>query len=377
MKKIVLYLATALLLFSCDTTEPVQTGTIQVGVFDKNGNSPGCITDALEALAIDPHIKAEVISAAQIVSPDLNRFDVIVFPGGSGRSESNSLGHQGRERLRMWVEKEGHGIVGICAGAYLLTNTPNYPGLALSGTKAIDIEHDHRGHGLAKFTLTEKGKEIFPELAKHDTLFCQYYEGPVLVNAKDDVDFTSLSTMQSDVHTVPGTPANMTNNKPFVLLSEAGKGTTASFVGHPETTPGMRWMVPRMVRVISNFEIIDYDSTVVRPDLYKQELLFTSEQLAKQTSAYNKLRNKEPEVRIEGIQELVYMHAWSAKKWLIGMVRDGNPAVRQAAAKALLQLERTDAIDDIAASLQAEKNEATKKTLKQVHTKLRAMRKGQ
>ncbi len=377
MKKIFLYVAIAILFLGCNKTEPAQTGTIQVGVFDKNGNSPGCITDALEALAIDPHIKAEVISAAQIVSPELERFDVIVFPGGSGRSESNSLGHQGRERLRMWVEKEGHGIVGICAGAYLLTNTPNYPGLALSGTKAIDIEHDHRGHGLAQFTLTEKGKEIFPELAKQDTLFCQYYEGPVLEDAEDDVDFTSLGTMQSDVHTVPGTPANMTNNKPFVLLSEAGKGTTASFVGHPETTPGMRWMVPRMVRVVSNFEIIDYDSTVVRPDLYKQELLFTSEQLAKQTSAYNKLRNKEPEVRIEGIQELMNMHAWSAKKWLIGMVRDDNPAVRQATAKALLQLERTDAIDDIAASLQAEKNEATKKTLKQVHTKLRAMRKGQ
>jgi putative intracellular protease/amidase len=376
MKNIILYMATALLLIGCNNSEPAQTGTITVGVFDKNGNSPGCITDALEALALDPDIKAEEISAAQIASPELDRFDVIVFPGGSGRSESMSLGQQGRERIKRWVEKEGNGVVGICAGAYLLTNTPHYPGMALSGAKAIDIEHDHRGHGLAKFTLTDAGKEIFPELAHNDTLYCQYYEGPVLTDANDKISFTSLGTMQSDVHTVPGTPANMTNNKPFMLLSDAGKGKTASFVGHPETTPGMRWLVPRMVRVVSNFEIIAYDSTVVRPHLYQKELLFTQEQLQKQTNAYAKLSHGTPKVRIEGINELVAMHAWSAKKWVVGMVRDAHPEVRQAAANALLQLERTDAIEDLAAMIQREKEEQTKQQLQKVHGKLKAMRKG-
>lgn len=376
MRKIVLFIFAVVLAIGCQQAPQKNTGPIKVGVFNKNGDSPGCITDALEALAIDPEIEAEIISAAQIMSPELESFDVILFPGGSGRSESMSLGDQGIQRMQEWVKEEGRGIVGICAGAYLLTNTPDYPSLKLSGAKAIDIEHDHRGHGLAKFTLTDKGKEIFPEIEKQDTLYCQYYEGPVLTDAEDQHSHTSLATMESDVHTVAGTPANMTNNRPFVLLSESGKGKTASFVGHPENTPGMRWMVPRMVRTVINRKPIAYDSTVVRPHIYNAELLFTQAQLEKQSQAYNNLGSKDPKTRINAINQLVAMHAWSAKKWVIGMVRDCEPEVRQTAVKALLQLERTDAIKDIEVALRTEKDEPTKILMQKVHSQLKAMRKG-
>ena len=60
----------------------------------------------------------------------------------------------------------GGGYVGICAGAYLITETPNYASLAMSGAEAHDIEHDNRGRGIAKVTLTDEGKELFPEVAE-------------------------------------------------------------------------------------------------------------------------------------------------------------------------------------------------------------------
>ncbi len=95
-----------------------------------------------------------------------------------------------------------------------------YTGLCLHATKrgaqAIDIEHDNRGHGISKFTLTDEGKKIFPEIAKRDTLFVMYYEGPVFIKKENDtISYETLAIMESDVHEEGNAPKNMTNNKPF------------------------------------------------------------------------------------------------------------------------------------------------------------------
>lgn len=69
---------------------------------------------------------------------------------------------------------------------------------------------------MAKFTLEEAGKQIFPELASYDTCFVIYYEGPVFTaNDTDSIRYTLLATMQSDVHEEENAPAGMTNGKPF------------------------------------------------------------------------------------------------------------------------------------------------------------------
>ena len=53
--------------------------------------------------------------------PNLSRrdFDAIIFPGGSGESQSVGLGLEGRERVKRFVCQEGGGYLGICGGAYL------------------------------------------------------------------------------------------------------------------------------------------------------------------------------------------------------------------------------------------------------------------
>jgi putative intracellular protease/amidase len=343
------------LLSSCRRVEKQNQSneTIRVGVFDKNGDSPWCITDALEALRIDPNMQAEVVRASQIMSGELDKFDAIVFPGGSGRGETQSLGDAGMEKLVKMVKEKGKAVVGICAGAYIMTETPDYPSLALNGCEAIDIEHDHRGHGLSKFSLTKEGKKIFPELKDRKISFCQYYEGPVLVPAKSGAKFIKLATMLSDVHTVEGTPANMTNNRPFVVAAEVGKGRVASFVGHPECTPGMRWMLPRIVRWTCNKELISYPENVVRPDFFKNEIIYTKEIKNLQTKYQKQLSGTRAE-KLEGIEKVIELACWSSKKWIPGMLRDKDAMVRVKASWALIQLERTDAIPDLEAAVMTE-----------------------
>ncbi|MEA3504560.1 MAG: BPL-N domain-containing protein [Bacteroidota bacterium] len=377
MRKVFYLLIVAAILFSCQTVgeyDSKNKTTIKIGVFNRNGDSPFCIYDAVEALRIDPAMEIEIIGASDIMSERLEEFDVVLFPGGGGKSETNSLGERGIKRIQQYVIGSGKGVVGICAGAYILTNTPNYPSLHLSGGEAIDIEHDHRGNGLVKFSLTDEGKKILPELANRKISFCQYYEGPVLVasNKTDSLKYKSLATMLSDVHLIEGTPANMTNNRPFIITSTPGKGRTCSFVGHPECTPGMRWLIPRMVRWTAKKELISYSSDVVRPGIHTKEILYTDELKKEYHQLYDDLLTT-PKKKIYAINRLVEIQGWSAKKWIPGMLRDDNPEVRKAAAVAVVQLERTDAIADIEEALIIEDDNDVKVLLASELKKLKAI----
>ena len=363
--KHLLYIASFALLAACQTNSiESNDNTIHVGVFDKNGDSPDCITDAVEACRIDSGISVRVISAADIMGGAADDIDVFLFPGGSGRSETGSLGLLGQQKIIDLV-KGGKGVVGICAGAYILSETPNYPSLALSGAEAIDIEHDHRGHGLVKFSLTEAGKKIFPELSDSAIYYSLYYEGPVLVPATNSkYKYSELATMQSDVHTVAGTPANMTNNRPFVIVTDVEKGKSVSIVGHPEATQGMRWMIPRLVRLVAGKELISYSANVMRPAIHTKEILFTDSLLAKQDEAFGMLI-KSKEEKLAALQAIVDMRAWSAKKYIPQMVRDSSFEVRLLAAKLTVELERTDAIPDLKAAVTTETNPGQKQQLQE------------
>lgn len=347
--------------------------TIYVGVFNENGDSPYCIADAVEAIRIDPNMQVRVVSAAQILSGKTKDIDVYIFPGGSGKSETGSLGNLGQEKVIEEVKKQGKGIIGICAGAYILSQTPNYPSLDLSGAEAIDIEHDHRGNGLVKFSLTEAGQELFPELKNQEILFSNYYEGPVLIPAKEATsEYTELATMLSDVHLIEGTPSDMTNNRPFITLTDAGKGKVVSIIGHPESTPGMRWMIPRLVRVVLEKELSSYSSAVVRPEIHQAEILFTTAQREKQSKAYDNLWGSKEE-KLQAMQEIVDMSAWSAKKKIPPMMRDENAEVRLLAAQLTVYLERTDALEDLESAVLIEKDAAIKAEMEKSLLDLKAI----
>ncbi|MCD6112028.1 MAG: biofilm PGA synthesis protein PgaB [Bacteroidales bacterium] len=361
MKKTIFLFLT--LIFAITSCQKPNNNTIKVGVFDKNGDSPYCITDAIEALKIDKDIEALRVSAADIVSGAANDIDVFLFPGGSGRNETASLGELGQEKIINLVKKQGKGVVGICAGAYILSETPDYPSLSLSGAEAIDIEHDHRGHGIVKFRLTKEGEKLFPELKENKICYSQYYEGPVLIPAKNSkYKYNKLATMLSNVHTVEGAPSNMTNNKPFIIITNVEKGKTASVVGHPEATPGMRWIIPRLVRIVADKKIIPYKKNVVRPDIYNKEMLLTSDLKIKQQKAYDNLI-KSKEEKLKAMKDLVDMCAWSMKKYIPPMIRDKDFEVRLLAAKLTVYLERTDAIKDLEAAVKNETNKQNKNLL--------------
>lgn len=317
---------------------------IRVGVFDGYGGAQTCVWEALAACSLDADMSVRPITTSQIASGVLDSIDVIVVPGGGGTRQYQNLGQQNAQRIREFVRRGG-GAVGICAGAYLFSNTPDYSCLAINGARAIDIEHDNRGHGLVAFTLTEPGRKVYGEYAHLDTLHCMYYEGPVLVAAPDDtVRYVELATMHSDVHEEGDAPAGMTNNRPFFIGNRYGKGKVFSSIAHPEATAGKMWMIARMVRWTQSD---DDDASLAQlvsqqrfgpspelkdPTLADKELLMSQDDLKHESKLFKQLVYGSESDKLHALSWLQAHHSWDAKRWLQGMLYDSSPAVRAAAA---------------------------------------------
>ena len=339
----------------------VDKSTINVGVFDGHGGSQTCVWETVEAIKIDKEMKVRLITTSDIANGCLDSLHAIIIPGGGGSRQYLNLGHENHNRIRNFVAKGG-GAVGICAGAYFFSNTPGYASIAINGAEAIDIEHDNRGHGLAKFTLSDEGKNIFPELATRDTNYVMYYEGPVFINASDTINYISFATMESDVHEEGDAPANMTNDKPFFIGNSYGKGLVFSTIAHPEATPGMRWLIPRMVRWTLGLEYPSYSENAVRPTLFEKEILFNKDMLNRESAYYSTFLYGTEEEKVEALIWLQANVSWDAKRLIQGLLFDSSAAVRASTAEYIANSEFTYYLPDLRAAFKNEKD-ANAKTI--------------
>lgn len=373
MKNICLLLLGTLLCVQCSTTSEIKTPRITVGVFDGYGGAQTCVWETLAALRLDSGMNVRAVTVADIANNVLDSIDAIVVPGGSGKRQFMNLGAVNQKRLQDFVAS-GKGAVGICAGAYMFSSTPDYACISINGEQAIDIEHDNRGHGLAKFTLSKEGLEIFPELANRDTSYVIYYEGPVFVkNTSDPISNTILATMESDVHEEGGAPANMTNGKAFFVGNDYGKGRVFSTIAHPEATAGMMWMIPRMVRWTLNEPYISYSDAAVQPDLFNRERLMNVDDLKQEADYFTTLLNGDSSQKVAALDWLEACHSWEAKRWIQGLLYDESPAVRVRAAQYIASTQYMHYLADLRAAYQSEADGEAKTELKRQLDRLEAV----
>jgi len=345
---------------------------IQVGVFDGNGASPVCVIETMEALKIDKDIYPHKISAVDIMNGALDKLDVLVFPGGSASKEYNNLGLEGAKKVKAFASKKHKGLVGICAGGYLFSTTPGYPSLELF--PAPDIrDHYDRGRALIGFSINKAGKKIFPELTKVDTAYFQYYDGP-MYDIPENSPIKVLATLTSDISHKKGYPENVTPGKPAFFTIDYGDGKIIASVGHPEATPGMRWIVPRMARYVAGKRLVGYKKNVVRPQIYTKEEFFTPDVIAFEKENFWQLFSDDDSKIIEAIDNLHSIYSRPSIRWSMGLLRHTSPAVRQKAAEYLGETEYTAAIPDMKAALMLEKDESVKAVLKKVLDGLNALK---
>lgn len=347
---------------------------IKVGVFEGRGAAETCVWEAQAAASMDKSIDARIVHSKDIASGVLSNLDVLVIPGGGGSNEYLNMGTENHKRIKKFVS-DGGGVVGICAGAYLLSNTPKYSCLEMSGGRAIDIEHDNRGRGVAKVVLNAAGKKVFPEVASRDTLYIMYYEGPVIVpDQAAEETYRVLAMMESDVHVEGEAPANMTNDKPFFYITNYGRGKVFSSVGHPEATPGMQWMLPRMIRAVLplNKQLkMQVNQSLINPNLFNKEILMTKDRREHESGLFKTFLYGTPQEKIDGIEWIGDHLSWDGKRWLQGLIFDSDRNVRLAAVKQIGRCMYRYYLPDLESQLKVEKDPQVRSELLKVISRLK------
>lgn len=215
-----------------DTVNAIaQNDKIRVALFTDQGARPRTLLkDYLSRL---DSIEFSLIDALDIDDGCLDKVDVLIMPGGSGRKEAASLGNDGQDTVRNFV-RDGGAYIGVCAGFYLLTSARD-EFLGLLPLELEDPKHWHRGKAMLDVQLTPKGQEIFG-LAQSD-IEVLYHNGPVVVpiNPTDAQDIEILGVFKQELVGKGGKPGLMIG-APAMLLGHYGKGIVIGISPHPEAS---------------------------------------------------------------------------------------------------------------------------------------------
>ena len=120
MKRLLLIIMSVVLLVSCGEGQKIK-----VAVFQGDGGAATCIRETVAALSLDEDMEVRIVHSSDIASGVLDSLDAIVIPGGGGSRQYLNLGQTNMALIKDFVHRGG-GAVGICAGAYLFSNTPDY-----------------------------------------------------------------------------------------------------------------------------------------------------------------------------------------------------------------------------------------------------------
>ncbi|MBR5709160.1 MAG: DJ-1/PfpI family protein [Thermoguttaceae bacterium] len=235
----------AMLSCFCVTTvaaEPSQAPTIRVAIYGDSGADGFKLFPPLLKDVTD--IQMEVLNGQQIRDGALDKFDLIILPGGSGSGQEKSLGNDGVKKVKRFIES-GKGLIAIGAGAYFTLKQD------IINAQTKDPRWD-RGVTNLKIEFSELGLKIVGDKFRGEQEV-SYCSGPVM-----DVNF---SVMRPNVEVLArfrtetaqnGTPKGIQVNSPAILLTTYGKGTVVLVSPRIEQTPSMKEVLVKLIRHVAD-----------------------------------------------------------------------------------------------------------------------------
>jgi glutamine amidotransferase-like uncharacterized protein len=192
---------TDVLLFAGDGTWAAEVSSLK-SILASNGATYQTVSSAqLDSMSID----------------DIAKFGTLIFPGGSGGTEADSLSSSTHERLRQAVQDRGVSYVGFCAGAFIAQAPAPAPGKDVSyGLGVVD------GPVLDYYYLENQGTDVAMTLYKFadgTTADILWYGGPVTPNT--------------------GVVARYPDGNPAISEMWSGKGFVILAGGHPTANQSM------------------------------------------------------------------------------------------------------------------------------------------
>lgn len=244
-------------------TDPSRPGAfddrITVGLVDVEGGDARSRDRILKILSRSRGFDCELVAPAEIQATLARKFDVLVFPGGKAKAQSEALGADGREAVREHL-RSGGGYVGICAGAFLassgrewslnLINAGTPTGVKeIPGWGAVSVEP--RRSGTVGLGLTGVGERLLPGVAGSSEI--EYSGGPIFSPAhrSDLPDYKTLAVYRSEVWTFPFQKGTMIGT-PAIIAGSFGQGRVVAISPHPEVSPGQENLVRDSVAYAAN-----------------------------------------------------------------------------------------------------------------------------
>lgn len=225
-------------------THPAKIN-VRVALYDDSGSAGKGIPSVSEQLGRCPDIEVTKLDAEGIRA-GLTGYDVVIFTGGSGSKQANTIGLLGREQVRRFVEIGG-GYIGICAGAYLACEGYSW------GVKVLDAKTPspkwERGAATLEIEATPDGQKTLGLPAKSAVI---YHNGPVLTPANNPTipDYEPLVFFRTET-AKNGTPVGLQINTPAMARGAYGNGRVIACSPHPEQTEGLEKWIEHAVRAVA------------------------------------------------------------------------------------------------------------------------------
>lgn len=234
LRRILFMILAAASLASCASRGPVRAA-----VYADSGAMEPYIGAAQKTVA-DGGIECDLLMRADVTAEKLARYDVVVFPGGTGNGLAKSLGEEGCAAVTEFV-REGGGAIGICAGGYLLAEGYNEGTrrIELVNARLWDLDNWERGEGTVDLEFTESGA----------VRQMRYENAPVFEPAgRDDMPhYVSIARFATDPAGEPKGRESIAG-KDAIVAAPFGKGRAILFGPHPELTPGREHLLVEAVR---------------------------------------------------------------------------------------------------------------------------------
>ena len=222
-----------------------REGKIRVALFDDYGSFGKGV----------PSCESQLTSAGRFVvtrldgggiRAGLGGYHAVIFSGGSGSKQANTIGLSGREEVRRFVEAGG-GYVGICAGAYLACSGFSWSVPVLDAKTPSSLWL--RGIGNLKIETLPEGMKMLDLPARAEV---RYANGPVITpGLRPDIpDYEPLVIFRSEFSKDPR-HAGLQINTPAMVLGSYGKGKVLACSPHPEQTPGMEHWLERAISAVT------------------------------------------------------------------------------------------------------------------------------
>ncbi|MBE3098827.1 MAG: succinylglutamate desuccinylase/aspartoacylase family protein [Planctomycetes bacterium] len=226
-------------------------GQVQVAVYDGGGTGGKGATNLTGILDGDERTAVHHVGPPDIAAGALEQFDVVIFPGGSGKAEAGALGKEAVAAVRTFV-RNGGGYVGICAGAFL--SSTNYEwSLAIINNQTIPGKLHERGGGTVTIELTDGGRQMFGD--KPGLLDVYYHNGPMFLPAglAGLPAFTPLALFRSEVSKYEEQKGTMIHT-PAIIAAPCGRGRVLAISPHPESVPALHFIIRQGVQWVAGRE---------------------------------------------------------------------------------------------------------------------------